>query len=51
MMLTYHLYRTSVNGDFKDYIRLAFCHYDEETLKDAAARLGKAIKFLMDNKK
>lgn len=39
-------YRTSIEGDFKDCIRLAFCHYDEKTLREAVIRLVQAIKFM-----
>lgn len=45
---TFKFCRTSIVGDFKDCIRLAFCHYDKDTLKDAAMRLIQAIKFMMD---
>lgn len=41
---------TSVDGHFKDYIRLSFSHYDKETLTDSARRLSQAIKDLMQNK-
>lgn len=43
--------RTSADGDFKDYIRLAFCHYNEAILKDGVSRLSQAIKFMINNKK
>lgn len=36
--------RTSANGDFKDHIRLAFCHYAESELKEGVAKLSQAIK-------
>ena len=42
---------TSIHGDFADHIRLGFCHYDVQTLKDAAIRLVQAIKFMQNGKK
>jgi len=38
--------RTSVDGSFTNCIRLAFCHYESDVLRDAAARIGKAVKEL-----
>lgn len=38
--------RASIDGDFKNFIQLAFCRYDKDILVDGIIHLGQAIKEL-----
>ncbi len=42
------LCRTSVDGGFKNYIRLAFCHYEPSVLREAASKIGQAVKEMLE---